>query len=228
MNTVNSFALAAAMMTSATTFASATSDDESISMGRSMLTGAVYNSLVSRGDDPASIDNLTLGEIAQLNSLLHSGEMKTSQVDGQDNLLLDRADSFAYEVCRTEAEWRAMLDPQAFAILRRGATEMPKSHPLWESTSAGSYSCRGCELPLYDAIWKSVLDMGWLFFSHGYPNAHLFGIDRPEPKEREAATSEVLDHLALVETHCRRCAVATLVTSSPSKAVCCIVSTAPR
>lgn len=136
------------------------------------------------------------------------------------------SNGFEYEVQRTDAEWRAMLSENEYKILRQGGTEAPKSDPMWDSTAAGIYSCKGCELPAYDARWKVVLDMGWLFFGHSEPNAVLTDIDRtiynrfsgadapttgvvlPEedpladltPEERAVALS-----LIAIEIHCRRC-----------------------
>jgi peptide-methionine (R)-S-oxide reductase len=110
-------------------------------------------------------------------------------------------DGFGYEVTRSAEEWRAMLGEHAYAILSDGRTEEPKSHPLWDSTAAGTYACRGCALPVYDARWKVVLDRGWMFFRNGEPNALLMGIDWPDGSDM----SEDFESLAAIEVHCRRC-----------------------
>ncbi len=126
-----------------------------------------------------------------------------------------------YEVTRTEAEWRAMLSEADSAILRDGATEVPKSDPLWDSTEAGMYACKGCDLPVYDAHWKVVVDIGFLFYRHSEPDAVLTGIDRSVysqfggaagamgpvvPEGLSEADLKALDTLLLIEVHCRRCA----------------------
>lgn len=111
------------------------------------------------------------------------------------------ADGFAYEVTRTEAEWLGLLGEDGFRILRQGFTETPKSDPHWDSTAPGLYACRGCELPIYDARWKVVLDIGWLFFSHSEANAVLTGVDWPDGAEMTTAVQS----LAAIEVHCRRC-----------------------
>ena len=36
----------------------------------------------------------------------------------------------AYEVTRTEAEWKALLTPNQFEVLRKAGTERPYSSPL--------------------------------------------------------------------------------------------------
>jgi len=110
-------------------------------------------------------------------------------------------DGFDYEVTRTDAEWRAHLGEDAFAVLRKGSTEEPRSSPLWNETRDGSYACRGCELPLYQSAWKVEVDKGWAFFRHSVPNAVLTDIDWP----REAGMNPDLGRLTVIEVHCRRC-----------------------
>lgn len=135
-------------------------------------------------------------------------------------------DPFEFEVTRTDSEWRALLSDMEYLVLREGATEVPKSDPLWESTEAGHYGCRGCDLDVYDARWKVVLDKGWLFFRHSEPNAVLTSIDRslyerfrgpdaqtegavlPDADPLESLTpeeQEILADFIAIEVHCRRC-----------------------
>jgi len=130
-------------------------------------------------------------------------------------------DAFAYEVTRTDDEWRAMLTDDEYAILRSGGTEVPKSDPLWDSEAPGMYACKGCDLPLYDARWKVVLDIGFLFYRHSEPDTVLTSIDRSVyaqfggdagamgpvvPEGLTEAELRALDTLLLIEVHCRRCA----------------------
>lgn len=112
-------------------------------------------------------------------------------------------DPFPYEVTRTESEWRALLTEDEYKILREGHTEPKRSHPYWEKTSeeAGIYSCKGCDLEIYEAKWKTVLEIGWVFFQHSIPNTIMTGIEWPEG-------SEMMDEfksLTAMEAHCRRC-----------------------
>lgn len=133
---------------------------------------------------------------------------------------------FVYEVTRSEDEWRDRLTEAEYTIMREGGTEPPKSHPLWDSTEAGMYCCKGCDLPIYDARWKVVLPAGWLFYRHSEPDAVLTSIDTsvysefggrdagmgpikpdtPPPSELSDEELRALDSLLLIEVHCRRCA----------------------
>jgi len=108
----------------------------------------------------------------------------------------------AYEVTRTEAEWRAMLSEEEFRILREGGTETRFASPLVEETRPGVYHCRGCDLPAYDGEWKTVLDKGWVFFYHAVPDAALMSIDGVPSRYQEMVD---LAALSAIEVHCRRC-----------------------
>ncbi|MEO0830191.1 MAG: peptide-methionine (R)-S-oxide reductase [Pseudomonadota bacterium] len=112
-------------------------------------------------------------------------------------------DSFAYEVQRSEADWLADLGENDYKILRLGHTEMRRSSEHWnrEADVAGLYSCKGCDLPLYQASWKRVLDIGWVFFNHSEPNAVLTAIEWPDG----AGMMEEFKSRTAIEAHCRRC-----------------------
>lgn len=110
-------------------------------------------------------------------------------------------DAFVYEIRRSEAEWRAMLSDDEYAILREGDTEWPTTSPLWNDYSAGDFDCRGCDLHLYSSDNRAPIEKGWVFFYHSQPNAVLTDIDTGNPytMAQDARGS-------LIEVHCRRCA----------------------
>ena len=107
---------------------------------------------------------------------------------------------FVYEVSRTEAEWREMLETEEYNILRKRSTELPKTNPLWNNTAEGVYCCRGCELSIYDSVWKTELDKGWAFFKQSRQDAVLMGIDGSPPDGMDPNGFG-----ALIEARCRRC-----------------------
>lgn len=122
------------------------------------------------------------------------------------------ADTFTYEIMRTEAEWRADLTDFEYAILREGKTEAPRTSPLWEETRSGTYACKACDLPVYDSEYKTVIDKGWVFFYHCLENSSLTSIDfRVPPPMAEAGMVTTMDpniaknRRSPIETHCRRC-----------------------
>lgn len=111
---------------------------------------------------------------------------------------------FAYEITRTEEDWRARLTSEEFAILRKGSTELPHTSPLVREERAGIYCCKGCDLTVYESTWKVPLDIGWVFFSHAQPRSVLTSIDGEPPSGM--GDQEEDGPGAMIEVHCRRCA----------------------
>ena len=100
--------------------------------------------------------------------------------------------SGTFEVTRTEAEWRAMLTEIEYAVMREHATERPFSSPLDKEMRAGTYHCRGCDLPLYGAAQKYDSGTGWPSFWDNLPGSVGTQPDRKLFRTR-------------TEVHCRRC-----------------------
>jgi peptide-methionine (R)-S-oxide reductase len=76
-----------------------------------------------------------------------------------------------FEVERTETEWRAMLSDTEYAVMREGDTERAFTSPLNDETRAGTFICKGCDQPLYDAATKFKSGTGWPSFYQPLENA---------------------------------------------------------
>lgn len=111
------------------------------------------------------------------------------------------SDDFAYEIRRSEAEWRETLNDEEFQLLRRGGTEVPKSSTLWNEERPGNYYCKGCGLHLYESDYKIPLDKGWAFFIHSVPRSLLMDVHWPPGVE----PNPDIALLSAIEVHCRRC-----------------------
>ena len=62
------------------------------------------------------------------------------------------------------SDWKAILTPVEFAILRESATERPGTGRYLDQTAPGAYHCAGCGRKLYDAQHKFHSGCGWPSF----------------------------------------------------------------
>jgi peptide-methionine (R)-S-oxide reductase len=70
-----------------------------------------------------------------------------------------------YPIQIPDSEWRELLDPSAFDILRRKGTERPFSHPLDRNTEPGIYYSRATGQPLFSSRDKYDSGTGWPSFT---------------------------------------------------------------
>lgn len=70
----------------------------------------------------------------------------------------------AFEVSHTEEEWRKLLSPTQFEVLRRNGTERPFSSPLNNEHRSGRFACAGCRLELFSSSRKFDSGTGWPSF----------------------------------------------------------------
>ena len=69
-----------------------------------------------------------------------------------------------YPVTKTEAEWKRILTPMQFAVLRQQGTERPYSSPLNSEHRLGVFRCVACNWPLFDSRTKFDSHTGWPSF----------------------------------------------------------------
>jgi peptide-methionine (R)-S-oxide reductase len=70
----------------------------------------------------------------------------------------------AYQVQKTEAEWREQLTPEEYHVLRRAGTERPWSGEYVDTKTVGVYSCRACGTELFRSEAKFDSHCGWPSF----------------------------------------------------------------
>jgi peptide-methionine (R)-S-oxide reductase len=97
-----------------------------------------------------------------------------------------------FAVTHTDAEWRAMLTPQQYAVLRQQGTERAFSSPLLNEHRKGTFACAGCDLALYASETKFDSGTGWPSFWQPLKGA-------------VATSSDTSLFAARTEVHCSRC-----------------------
>jgi peptide-methionine (R)-S-oxide reductase len=66
-----------------------------------------------------------------------------------------------YKVKKTDAEWRAQLDPLDYQVTRKSATEQAFTGRFWDHVQDGQYRCICCGVTLFDAATKFDAGCGW-------------------------------------------------------------------
>lgn len=97
------------------------------------------------------------------------------------------------KVVRSDAEWKAMLTPAQYAVLRRQGTEPPFSGQYDHFYEPGTYLCAGCENPLFSSDTKFDSGTGWPSFW------------APLSEDSIGTSTDASLGMVRVEVHCQRC-----------------------
>ena len=96
------------------------------------------------------------------------------------------------KVVKTEDEWRKVLTPAQFSVLRQEGTERPFTSPLNNEKRKGSFVCVACDLPLFESRTKYDSGTGWPSFYAAIPGRLESKVDNKMFLPRD-------------EYHCARC-----------------------
>jgi peptide-methionine (R)-S-oxide reductase len=70
-----------------------------------------------------------------------------------------------FPVTRSDAEWRKRLTPEQYDVMRGHGTEAPGSCALLVEKRPGTFSCAGCDTPLFESKLKFESGTGWPSFN---------------------------------------------------------------
>ena len=78
--------------------------------------------------------------------------------------MTDSQTPIANKVQKTNAEWRALLTPEQFHVMREKGTERAFTGVLVDNHDDGMYHCAGCNAPLFTSETKFESGSGWPSF----------------------------------------------------------------
>jgi peptide-methionine (R)-S-oxide reductase len=96
------------------------------------------------------------------------------------------------KISRSDAEWKKLLSPAQYDVLRREGTEAPFTSPLDHEKRSGMFVCAACDLPLFPSKFKFDSGTGWPSFYDVLPG-HV------------ETTTDFKLVLPRTEYHCARC-----------------------
>ena len=97
-----------------------------------------------------------------------------------------------FEITKTDEEWKKILTPEQFQVLRKHGTERAGTSSLDKRYDPGTYDCAACDLPVYSSETKFNSGTGWPSFWKPLDNAIGTSVDKSFFSTR-------------TEVHCRRC-----------------------
>ncbi len=103
--------------------------------------------------------------IASLVLLIHLTLLTSCSGQAKNGTTADNASADSTEVIsRTEAEWKSLLTPEQFHILREKGTDRPFTGKYYKTDDEGVYSCAACGNELFTSEMKFDSDCGWPSF----------------------------------------------------------------
>jgi peptide-methionine (R)-S-oxide reductase len=103
------------------------------------------------------------------------------------------ADAETFEISKTDEEWKRILSPAAFAVLREEDTERAGTSPLNKEHRPGIYRCAGCALPVFSSETKFESGTGWPSFW------------KPIDGAIRTRKEGIQYFIPATEVHCRQC-----------------------
>ncbi|MEG4573661.1 peptide-methionine (R)-S-oxide reductase MsrB [Microcoleus sp. N3A4] len=97
-----------------------------------------------------------------------------------------------FEITKTEEEWRKLLTPAQFDVLRKHGTERSHTSILDKQYGKGIYACAACDLPVFSSQTKFDSGTGWPSFYEPIKGAIATSVDNSLFASR-------------IEVHCHRC-----------------------
>jgi len=90
-------------------------------------------------------------------ALINRADLPTASVAGMDDPAKPR-------IVKSDAEWKKLLTPEQYYVLRQQGTERPFTSPLVDNHQKGTFKCAACKTPLFSSDTKFESGTGWPSF----------------------------------------------------------------
>ncbi len=97
-----------------------------------------------------------------------------------------------YVITHSDAEWRRLLTPEQYDVMRLHGTEAPGSCALLQENRRGKFTCAACAQPLFESTLKFESGTRWPSFNDPLEGAVETAVDRSHGLVRD-------------EVHCANC-----------------------
>ena len=98
--------------------------------------------------------------------------MLTQVIPAQEKSSMDE------KIVKTEAEWKEILTPEQYYILRQKGTDMPGNGGYTKHFEKGTYHCAACDAQLFESGTKYESHCGWPSFDDAIDGAVEFSLDK--------------------------------------------------
>ena len=103
------------------------------------------------------------------------------------------------KIVKTEAEWKEILTPEQYYILRQKGTDMPGDGGFTKHFEKGTYHCAACDAQLFESGTKYESHCGWPSFDDAIDGAVEYSLDKSHGMVRtEIICSKCGGHLGHV------------------------------
>jgi peptide-methionine (R)-S-oxide reductase len=98
--------------------------------------------------------------------------MLTQLIPAQEKSSMDE------KIVKTEAEWKEILTPEQYYILRQKGTDMPGDGGYTKHFEKGTYHCAACDAQLFESGTKYESHCGWPSFDDAIDGAVEYSLDK--------------------------------------------------